>query len=167
MKRCICPAIVGVVFVLVLGAEARVRATESTDWSIEASLWPGNLSSVWVVADTLHSSTEDAPQLNATRRIPRFASAGIGSSDLDLRLGEAGLPLMNEVRMANSDFQGAASRLIPGERVSNEADGARWDYLWNSPTCVPVGTIPEPGSASLLIGGAILMWSRRNRQPTA
>ena len=167
MKRCIFPAMVGVVFVLVLGAEARVRATESTDWSIEASLWPGNLSSVWAVAGTLDSSTEDAPQLDAARRIPTFASADIGSRGLELRLGEPGLPLRNEVWMANSDFPGAASRLIPGERVSNEADAARWDYLWNSPTCVPVGTIPEPGGASLLIGGAILMWSRRNRQPTA
>src|SRR5262245_58777335 len=50
--------------------------------------------------------------------------------------------------------------------VQSEAnpDASEWDYLWQNTSRIPITSIPEPTSGSLLIGGAILLCLRRMRK---
>lgn len=43
-------------------------------------------------------------------------------------------------------------------------NGTDWDFLWRNAARIPITSIPEPGSGSLLIGGAILLCLRRMRK---
>ena len=42
-------------------------------------------------------------------------------------------------------------------------DASEWDYLWRNASRIPITSIPEPTSGSLLIGGAILLCLRMRK----
>lgn len=41
-----------------------------------------------------------------------------------------------------------------------------WDHLWLNASRIPITSIPEPTTASLVLGGALLLWSRKLRKRT-
>ncbi|HEX5218100.1 MAG TPA: hypothetical protein VFZ59_00915 [Verrucomicrobiae bacterium] len=53
------------------------------------------------------------------------------------------------------------SQLFAGYPEDLDAD---WDYLWRNASRIPITSIPEPTTASLLTGGAILLCLRRMRK---
>jgi hypothetical protein len=68
--------------------------------------------------------------------------------------------LQPEKHFAFGDNQTSALFAPPPTNLS-EAD---WDHLWHNASRIPITSIPEPGSSSLVVGGAILLGLRRLRQ---
>jgi hypothetical protein len=54
--------------------------------------------------------------------------------------------------------------LVSDAPASSDSGASEWDYLWRNASRIPVTAIPEPTTASLLIGGAILLWAKRARR---
>ncbi|MFO1513340.1 MAG: PEP-CTERM sorting domain-containing protein [Verrucomicrobiota bacterium] len=90
----------------------------------------------------------------------------LGGVNFDRAVGfadEVQSPLFSTALLAEG---GNAAEVNAGNEVGAKTTGAEWDYLWRNASRIPITSIPEPTTASLLIGGGMLLWARRTRKPT-
>lgn len=50
---------------------------------------------------------------------------------------------------------------ISATNPNREANVSDWNYLWRNASRIPIASIPEPTTGSLIIGGAMLLCRRR------
>ena len=51
-----------------------------------------------------------------------------------------------------------------GDITQEDSGVSKWDYLWHNAACVPIDSVPEPTTATLLTAGGALLLARRNRK---
>jgi hypothetical protein len=144
MSRCLLRAFCGALF-LFSGAISPVLATE-------LSTWPTTSDPVAVSEALSADTTFDR------FRIELGGAALRGAISFE---DEAVSPLFTAPSVSTADATG----INAGNGAGADATGSEWDYLWHNASRIPITSIPEPTTASLLIGGAVLLWSRRARKP--
>jgi len=96
--------------------------------------------------------------------------ADVASGEFQTAFGEHRLELIGTTSTSALSFDGTtASSLfttvsISDASFSDEASAAEWDHLWRSSSQIPITSVPEPTTSSLLVGCGIILWARRTRQ---
>lgn len=145
MSRCLCRALCGALF-LCLGASSPVFASNLSGWTPTSDSSP---------------SLETIPA-GSTFDQHRFELGGTtvnGAIDFG---EEPPSPLFTSPSVADD---GNTTGVNVGKENGADAAGSEWDYLWRNASRIPITSIPEPTTASLLIGGCLLLWARRTRKP--
>ena len=118
-----------------------------------------------------------SPVLAAEMSIAPNASSLIATADLQLGAVDA---TFENYRMelgnvapshAFSFEEDAPSPLFMATTISatnpnRESNVSDWNYLWRNASRIPIASIPEPTTGSLIIGGAILLCRRRMQKPS-
>jgi hypothetical protein len=121
---------------------------------------------LYVVCGTLFLSAELHPQLFAQERAVAQQDSQLvaaTSSSVEFfeshRLELGRLPLQKAIAFGADE----PSPFFTGRSETN-LNGSDWDFLWRNASRIPVTSIPEPGTGSLVIGGALLLCLRRMRK---
>jgi hypothetical protein len=134
-------------------------------------LFAGAASSVFAAELSGWPTTSDPAEiLNTLARDTTFEGFRIELGGAALRSAisfedEIPSPLFTAPSESVANAAGNLTGVNAQQKVDADSTASEWDYLWRNASRIPITTIPEPTSASLLVGGAILFWARRTRKP--